>query len=142
MIGVAAVSKYPAELKERAVAMARDLEHELGPGRGAIARVAAQLGIHPKALRYWVRRDEAGHPPTPEPRVRQAVRPVAPQADIPPATVGRRGQPLDPLAARAVAVGRGPFAPLAAPSQGTGSTRASRCGIGFAWMFSALTCHL
>lgn len=64
MIGVAAVSKYPAELKERAVAMARDLERELGPGRGAIARVAAQLGIHPEALRYWVRRDEAGHPPT------------------------------------------------------------------------------
>lgn len=63
MIGVAAVSKYPAELKERAVAMARELERELGPGRGAIARVAAQLGIHPEALRYWVRRDEAGHPP-------------------------------------------------------------------------------
>lgn len=61
---MAAVSKYPAELKERAVAMARELERELGPGRGAIARVAAQLGIHPEALRYWVRRDEAGHPPT------------------------------------------------------------------------------
>jgi len=63
MIGMAAVSKYPAELKERAVAMARELERELGPGRGAIARVAAQLGIHAEALRYWVRRDEAGHPP-------------------------------------------------------------------------------
>ena len=61
MIGVAAVSKYPAELKERAVAMARELERELGPGRGAIARVASQLGINPETLRYWVRRDEAGH---------------------------------------------------------------------------------
>ena len=60
---MAAVSKYPVELKERAVAMARELERELGPGRGAIARVAAQLGIHPEALRYWVRRDEAGHAP-------------------------------------------------------------------------------
>jgi len=60
---MAAVNKYPAELKERAVAMARELERELGPGRGAIARVATQLGIHPEALRYWVRRDEAGHPP-------------------------------------------------------------------------------
>lgn len=59
---MAAVSKYPAELKERAVAMARELERELGLGRGAIARVAAQLGIHPGALRYWVRRDEAGAP--------------------------------------------------------------------------------
>jgi transposase len=56
MNGVAAASKYPAELKERAVAMARELERELGPGRGAIARVAAQLGIHPEAL---VRREAA-----------------------------------------------------------------------------------
>lgn len=60
---MAAMSKYPAKLKERAVAMARELDRELGQGRGAIARVAAQLGIHPEALRYWVRRDEAGHPP-------------------------------------------------------------------------------
>jgi transposase len=65
MISMAAVSKYPAELKERAVAMARELERELGPGRGAIARVADQLGIHPEALRYWMRRAEAGHPPAP-----------------------------------------------------------------------------
>jgi transposase len=60
---MAAVSKYPVEVKERAVAMARELEKELGPGRGAIARVAARLGVHPEALRYWVRRDEAGHAP-------------------------------------------------------------------------------
>ena len=57
---MAAVSKYPGELKERAVAMARELERELGPGRGAIARVARQLGVHPEALRYWVKQDQAG----------------------------------------------------------------------------------
>jgi len=56
MIGVAAASKYPAELKERAAAMARELERELAPGRGAIARVAAQRGIHPEALRHGVTR--------------------------------------------------------------------------------------
>jgi transposase len=61
--GMAAANKYPVELRERAVAMARELERELGPGRGAIARVAARLGVNPEALRYWVRRDEAGHPP-------------------------------------------------------------------------------
>jgi transposase len=62
MNGVAAASKYPVELKERAVVMVRELEKELGPGRGAIARVASQLGVHPEALRYWVRRAEEGHP--------------------------------------------------------------------------------
>jgi transposase-like protein len=56
--GVAAAKKYPVELKERAVAMVGDLERELGSGRGAIARVASQLGVHPEALRYWVRQDE------------------------------------------------------------------------------------
>jgi transposase len=60
MNGVAAASKYPAELKERAVAMVRELEKELGPGRGAIARVASQLGVNPESLRYWVRRTEEG----------------------------------------------------------------------------------
>jgi transposase len=53
---MAAVSKYPVEVEERAVAMARELEKELGPGRGAIARVAARLGVHPEAL---VRREAA-----------------------------------------------------------------------------------
>jgi transposase len=64
--GVAAASKYPVELKERAVAMVRELERELGSGRGAIARVAAQLGVHPEALRYWVRQDEKGQRPSGE----------------------------------------------------------------------------
>ncbi|WP_158605536.1 hypothetical protein [Amycolatopsis panacis] len=44
-------SKYPVELKERAMAMVRELERELGRGKGAIARVAQQLGVNPEALR-------------------------------------------------------------------------------------------
>jgi transposase len=52
MDSVAAAKKYRVELKERAVRIVRDLEKELGPGRGAIARVAGQLGVHPEALRY------------------------------------------------------------------------------------------
>ena len=64
--GMAAAKKYPVELKERAVGMVRDLERELGAGRGAIARVAGQLGVHPEALRYWVRQDDKGKRPAGE----------------------------------------------------------------------------
>nr|WP_246869129.1 IS3 family transposase [Saccharopolyspora sp. ASAGF58] len=63
---MAAARKYPVELKERAVGMVRDLERELGPGRGAIARVAQQLGVNPEALRYWLRQDDQGRRPSGE----------------------------------------------------------------------------
>ena len=45
-------SKYPPELRERAVRMVQE------SGR-PIRRVAADLGIHHEALRLWVRRAEA-----------------------------------------------------------------------------------
>jgi hypothetical protein len=32
-----------------------EIERELGRGRGAFARVAQQLGLHPEVLRNWVR---------------------------------------------------------------------------------------
>lgn len=63
---MAAANKYPVELKQRAVAMVRDLEKELGPGNGAIARVARNLNVNPEALRYWVRRDDSGQRPSGE----------------------------------------------------------------------------
>jgi hypothetical protein len=43
MDGMAAARKYPEELKVRAVGMVRELERELGEGRGAIARVAGAV---------------------------------------------------------------------------------------------------
>lgn len=63
---MARTSKYPVELKVRAVAMVRELERELGRGRGAIARVAQQLGLHPEVLRGWVRAEEKGRSPSGE----------------------------------------------------------------------------
>lgn len=59
-------SKYPVELKERAVAMVRELQGEFGGGKGAIARVARQLGVNPEALRVWVRAEEQGQRPSGE----------------------------------------------------------------------------
>lgn len=53
-IGVmAAQRKYPPELRERAVAMYRAAEP-----KPVIRQMARQLGVHPEALRNWIRRDE------------------------------------------------------------------------------------
>lgn len=63
---MAATRKYPVELKERAISMVRELEQEQGNGstRGVIGRVAEHLGVHPEALRSWVRAEEQGKRPS------------------------------------------------------------------------------
>ena len=50
--------KYPEELRERAVMMVLEIRDREGKGRGEIARVGRQLGIHPEALRGWIRQSE------------------------------------------------------------------------------------
>ena len=49
---MAAPRKYPQELRDRAVRLARESDRPL-------AHVARDLGVHPEALRTWVRQDEA-----------------------------------------------------------------------------------
>jgi transposase len=51
-----AQKKYPDELRERAVKMVLEIREREGKGRGEIARVAGQLGVHREALRSWVQR--------------------------------------------------------------------------------------
>ena len=51
--------KYPEELKERATRLAVDARRDASTRRGAIARIAGQLDVHPEALRGWVRGVEA-----------------------------------------------------------------------------------
>lgn len=48
---MAALRKYPQELCERALRLARESDRPL-------AHIARDLGIHPEALRNWVRQDE------------------------------------------------------------------------------------
>ena len=55
---MAAPKKYSDELRERATRMALDARRDPATSTGAIKRVADQLGIHPEALRTWVRHAE------------------------------------------------------------------------------------
>jgi transposase len=43
--------RYPAEIRERAVRMVREIGEP-----GAIRRVAEQLSVHPETLRSWIRK--------------------------------------------------------------------------------------
>jgi transposase len=51
---VAAPKKYPDELRARAVRLYRESDP-----KPVIRRLAEQLGVHPEALRNWIRQDEA-----------------------------------------------------------------------------------
>ena len=50
--------RYPRELHDRAVRMVFEVRGQSGQEKGAIARVAAQLGVGRETLRTWVQQAE------------------------------------------------------------------------------------
>ena len=58
MRAMAAPRKYSEELRERATRMALEAIADPATKHGAIRRIAAQLDVHPEALRNWVRTAE------------------------------------------------------------------------------------
>ena len=51
-------TRYPAEVRERAVRMVFEHEGEYGSQWAAITSIATKLGMTPETLRTWVRRAE------------------------------------------------------------------------------------
>lgn len=55
---MSAPRKYPDELRERATRLAVEARRDPQAASGAITRIAGQLGVHPEALRTWVKQAE------------------------------------------------------------------------------------
>ena len=54
-------TRYPPELRERAMRMVREHREEYASEWAAIVSIATKLGMTPETLRTWLRRDAVDH---------------------------------------------------------------------------------
>ncbi len=54
-------TRYPRELRERAIRLVREHREEHPSESAAIQSIAGKLGMTAETLRLWVRRDEVDH---------------------------------------------------------------------------------
>src|SRR5918912_2006432 len=54
-------TRYPPELRERAIRLVREHRNEHPSEWAAIQSIAGKLGMTAETLRLWVRRDEVDH---------------------------------------------------------------------------------
>ena len=66
--------KYPDELRERATRMTLDALADPARAKGAIRRIANELGVHPEALRTWVKKAQVDQGTRPGTTTDQAQR--------------------------------------------------------------------
>ena len=66
--------KYPVELRERATRLAVEARRELVMRAGVYKRIGDQLGVHPEALRTWVKQAEVDDGLAPGTSTADAVR--------------------------------------------------------------------
>ncbi len=69
-------TRYPPELRERAIRLVREHRDEHPSESAAIQSIAGKLGMTPETLRLWVRRDEVdqGRRPGVTPAERERIR--------------------------------------------------------------------
>ena len=66
--------KYPDELRERATRMTLDALADPARAKGAIGRIGEELGVHPEALRSWVKKAQVDQGTRPGTTTDQAQR--------------------------------------------------------------------
>src|SRR3954467_8201900 len=90
-------TRYPVELRERAIRLVREHRNE-HPSEGAgIQSIAGKLGMTPETLRLWVRRDEVDHGR--RPGVTSAERERIPQLEREARVLRRANQLLNAVSA-------------------------------------------